>query len=215
MDANELFHHLLSRDLSPLLRPDGFKGSGKTFRRINGDRTDVIGIQGRRHGGQCCVNLGTHFSFLPSEGGGHVVDPRKLKEYDCAFRERLHDANESDRWWRYGASNAEAEASVASLVDVYKRRAILFFGKFEPFPDAFERITPADLDGGEVSNMPGTTLVRGALTMARIMRHLGRHERCREFAEVGLRHLGRALGLKEELERLRADGAPQLGRSEG
>lgn len=192
-----------------MLRADGLKGSGNTFRRIKGDRIDVLNVQGSRYGGQCCVNLATHFAFLPSEGGGRVTDPKKFKEYDCTFRHRLHEATESDHWWTYGASKAEAEASVANLVDMYKRRGALFFGKFEPFPDVFDLTSPADIDAGDLSRMPAAmTLVRAALTMARIMKHLGRRDKCREFAEVGLRHVGRAAVLQAELEWLRDAGQP-------
>ena len=207
MDAYERFHQLLKHNFSPLLRTDGFKGSGNAFRRVKGDRIDIVSIQGSRYGGQCCVNVAVHFSFLPSEGGGRITDPKKLKEYDCTFRDRLHEASESDHWWTYGASAAEAEASVADLVDMYRRRGALFFAKFEPFPDVFERITPAELDAGGSCNMVlAMTGVYAALTMARIMEYLGRHERCREYAEAGLRHLGQAVGLKAELQRLRDAG---------
>jgi hypothetical protein len=207
MDACERFHQLLKHDFSPLLRADGFKGSGITFRRIQGDRIDVINVQGSRSGGQCCVNFATHFLFLPSEGGGQVTDPKKFRECDCTFRDRLHEETESDHWWTYGPNDAEAEASLANLLDLYKRRGALFFRKFEPFPDVFERITAVEMDAGDFSKMPAAmTGVYAALTMARIMRHLGRHQKGREFAEVGLRRLGHAVGLKAELERLRDAG---------
>jgi hypothetical protein len=207
MDAYERFHQLLKRDFSPLFRADGFRGSGNTFRRIKGGRIDVLNVQGSSYGGKCCVNIATHFSFLPSEGGGRVTDPKKFKEYDCTFRDRLHEANQSDHWWTYGASDAEAEASVANLIDMYKRRGAQFFARFEPFPDVFERTTPADIERGDLSKMPAAmTQVRAALTLALIMKHLGRREKCREFAEVGLRHLGRAVGLRAELESLRDAG---------
>jgi hypothetical protein len=207
MDDYERFHQLLNRDFVPLLRADGFKGSGNTFRRVKGDRIDIVNIQGSRYGGQCCVNVAVHFSFLPSEGGGHVTDFKKLKEYQCTFRDRLQEARESDHWWPYGASDAEAEASVANLVAMWKRRGSSFFSNFEPFPDVLERITPAELDSDDFSNMPAAmTEVHAALVMARIMKHLGRREQCREFAEVGLRHLGLAVGLKTELEHLRDAG---------
>ena len=207
MDAYGRFHQLLKRDFSPLLRADGFKGSGNTFRRVKGDRIDIIGVQGSRSAGQCCVNLAVHYSFLPSEGGGRVTDPKKFKEYDCTFRSRLHEATEGDHWWTYGVSDADAEASLSDLIDMYKRRGALFFAKFEPFPDVFGRMTPADIDAGDLSKMPAAmTLPHAAMIMARIMKHLGRAEKCREFAEAGLRHVGRAAGLQWELERLRDAG---------
>jgi len=204
VDSYERFHELLRCDFFPRLRADGFKGSGTTFRRARSDRIDVVNVQGSRSGGRCCVNLAMHFPFLPSAGGGLILNPKTLKEYDCAFRKRLHELNESDHWWAYGTSDSEAKASVAKLIDTYERRSAVFFERFEPFPDVFERITPAEIDAGDLSNMPGHfTQVLAALTMARILNHLGQAEKCREFAGIGLRRLGRAVGLKAELERLR------------
>lgn len=203
MDAYERFHRLLKRHLSPLLRSEGFKGSGTTFRRIKDEVIRVVNVQGSRYGGQCCVNLGLHFSFLPTAGGRPVIDPKKLKDYECDFRDRVRAARESDHWWRYGATEAESEASVASLVKMYRKRGASFFNKFEPFPDVFERITPAEIDAGDLSRFPKpATLVHAALTLARIMHHLRRPERCRQFADLGLRHLGSETGLRTELERL-------------
>jgi hypothetical protein len=135
MDPYERFHELLKRDFVPVIRADGFKGSGTTFRRALTDRIDVVNIQGSRSGGQCCVNLAVHFTFLPSAGGGRLPDWKKLKEYECAFRNRLHEVDEADLWWTYGASDGEANQSLASLIDTYRRQSALFFGKFEPFPD--------------------------------------------------------------------------------
>jgi hypothetical protein len=90
---------------------------------------------------------------------------------------------------------------------MYRRRGESFFKKFEPFPDVFERITPTEIDSGDLSKLPAAiTLVRAALMMARIMKHLRRSDKCRQFAEVGVRHLDHASGLKAELERLRDGG---------
>ncbi len=207
MDAYKHFHLLLRRDFAPLLRLDGFKGSGSTFRRIKGDTIHVINIQGSRYGGKCCVNLGVHYFFLPTVGRAFTVDPKKLMEYDCEFRSRLHEENEPERWWNYGTNQVEAEASITNLIELYRHRAWRFFEKFEPFPDVFERITPAEIGRGDCSKLPAAmTLVRAALTMARIMNHLGRVDERRQFAEVGLKHLGGAVGLKPELDRLRGMG---------
>lgn len=58
MDAYKRFHDILRIDLVPLLRSDGFKRSGTTFRRITGEVIHIVNIQGSRYGGECCVNLG-------------------------------------------------------------------------------------------------------------------------------------------------------------
>jgi hypothetical protein len=142
MDPYDRFHDLLKRDFAPLLRSEGFKGSGTTFRRITGEVIHVVNIQGSKYGGQCCVNLGLHYSFLPTAGGDGVADPKKLLESQCDFRDRVHASHESDHWWSYGTTVAESEASIADLLDAYRRRGASFFKKFEPFPAVFEKITP-------------------------------------------------------------------------
>jgi hypothetical protein len=204
MGDRERFLRLVKRELGPMLRADGFRAGGNTYRRARGDRFDVVSIQGSKYGGTCCVNLASHLVFLPLMSGGRVTDPGKLREYDCVFRDRLHEPTESDHWWPYGADDAEAEAGAASLVALYRREGPAFFARFEPFPEAFDRITPEQLDAGDFSRLPAAmTRVLAALTMARIMAHLGRRGRCAAFAEVGLRHAGPGFGARGELERLR------------
>lgn len=206
MNDYEYFHHLLKRDFSPLLRAEGFKGSGTTFRRIKNEIIHVVNIQGSRYGGQCCVNLCVHLSFLPIPGMDLLIDPKKVKEYECRFRSRLHEPGEDEHWWSYGTTEAEAEAGLANLIATYRRCAALFFNKFEPFPEVFERITPAEIDARDFSRLPAWPWGGLELTLALIMKHLGHFEKCRQFAEVGLRHLGCAVGLEPELKRLRNAG---------
>jgi hypothetical protein len=199
------FSGLLRRDLLPLLYGQGFEASGGVFRRVRDERIDIVSLLGSRLGRRCCLNLGVHYYFLPPTGRppGATTDSRVLREHDCAFRERLREAGESDHWWSYGVDEATAEASAAALVDAYRRRAPLFFARFEPFPAVFDEVTPAQVEAGDFVVTPAyPSRLHAALTMARIMRHLGRPDRCREFAEVGLRDVGCATRTREELEQL-------------
>lgn len=186
---------------------EGFKGSGTTLRRVQGEAIHVVNIQGSSCGGKCCVNVGLHFSFLPKAGGGLLGAPESLKEYECNFRNRVRETHELDHWWRYGETEKEAEASVASLIELYGKYGALFFKKFEPYPEVFEKITPAEMDAGDLSKLPiQMNLVNAALTLARIMNQLKRVDLRRQFAEIGLRNLGKAVGLKAEFEYLRGEG---------
>lgn len=204
MDARKRFHEALRIEFVPLLRDSGFKGSGNTFRRIRSEAIHLINIQGSKYADQCCMNLGVHYAFLPTNGAGRIADAKTLKEYECAFRDRLHEANESDHWWTYGSTDSETQASVSSLVDLFRRRGHTFFDRFEPFRQVFEQTVPDEIDAGNLRTFPATTtIVAAALTMARIMNHLGQLEKCRRFAEIGLRHFGRR---DPELERLRVVG---------
>ena len=188
LNARDCFFEVLKRDLYPLLRADGFKGSGGNFSRLVGDRMDCLNIQGASAGDRCAVNLGSHYSFLPAEGGIGLPPPdlKRLRPWDCAFRDRMRKQVGHDQWWPYGNHPGAPEATAQDLIDTYSQRASLFFSRFEPFPDVFLSVTPAGFETGETSIPWGSTYVRAALTMARVMKHLGQQERCREFVELGL-----------------------------
>jgi hypothetical protein len=204
MTARERFHRLLRQEFFPLLRAAGFRGKGTTFTRQVGPRLDVVNVQGSVYGGQCCVNLGVHFTFLPTPVGGLVTDPTRLRDYDCEFHDRLHGAREGDFWWSYGGSDAEARRQVRHLVRLFERRGHAFFARFEPFPAVFEAITPEQVEAGDLAGYPvPEPTLWVALTLARIMRHLGRTRRARQFAAVGLRHVGDIEEVRAELEQLR------------
>jgi hypothetical protein len=176
--------------LAPLLREHGFSGSGVTFRRHSGEVIQLLHIQGSRSGGSFCVNLGLHLAFLPTVRGD-TPDPRKITESLCEFRKRLAPEGQSDYWWNYGADARDAASSVDHLVNVTLQVGLPHFERFRYFPGPFDGITPQILAAGDFTMLPGNvTAAGGALAMARISAHLGRRERAREFAAVGLASLG-------------------------
>jgi hypothetical protein len=128
----ERFGRLLRRDFVPIVCAQGFEPSGSVFRRVQGDRIDIVSLQGSRQRRQCCVNLGVHYPYLPPVGrpSGTVASDGTFRHHDCAFRARLREPGEADHWWSYGTDDATAEASATSLVDTYKRCAELFFAQF-------------------------------------------------------------------------------------
>ena len=202
----ERFGKLLRRDFSPLVYAQGFEASEGVFRRVRGERIDIVSLQGSRSGRRCCVNLGVHYSFLPPSGRaeGSTPEVNRLRLHDCAFRTSLHEDGEPDHWWSYGSDDFTAQASAASFVDTFRRFAHVFFARFEPFPEVFDGITPAHLGTGGLVAVPVChSPAHAALTMARIMKHAGRLDSCRDFAEAGLRHLGAPTRLASELERLK------------
>jgi len=134
----ERFSRLLARDFVPLLRAQGFEASGSVFRRVTGDRIDVVCIQGSRRRRQCRVILGVHYTSLPPAGrpAGILALNGRFRHHDCAFRECLHEQGETDRWWSYGTDDATAAASAASLAETFARCAEPFFSQFEPSPES-------------------------------------------------------------------------------
>ena len=201
------FRSQLKEKLAPFMRAAGFSGSGATFRRSAGDVIQLLHVQGSRYGGSCCVNLGIHLKFLPTVLG-HSPDPKKITEPLCEFRRRLAPEGQADCWWNYGDDEHEAARSVDNLVALVRRLALPHFDRFGAFPESFERITPQALASRDFSMLPGNmTAPRAALVMARIAAHLGRADRVREFAEVGLASVGaKGVGIARDLAALAAQG---------
>ena len=204
------FREQLKTKLAPMLRADGFVGSGVTFRRLRGEVIHLLHVQGSTYGGSCCVSLAIHLTFLPTLVG-RPTDSKKITENHCEFRKRLAPEGQSDCWWKYGSDEHEATRSVDDLVDLIRRVALPHFDRFGKFPQCFENISPLVLASGDFRALPGNMgAPRAALVMARISAHLGRPDRAREFAEVGLASMsGHAgSGIARDLESLAGRGAP-------
>lgn len=206
MDYKKLFYEQLKEELIPLLRQDGFTGSGQNFRRINGDVIHAINIQNNKYGGSCCVNLGLHFAFLPVCWDSHKMpDLKTIKALDCEFHRRLAPEGKTDYWWKFKGSLffGNTSKSISHLCKTYREIGRQYFEQY----DSFERIASAlTLDALEHSKYidvaGGVIPVRGALTMARFYQHTGNTALQRQYAEVGLQVLGNAKALKQELKSL-------------
>src|SRR6185369_13609841 len=90
MSANDrkTFFAALNPILGPVLRAQGFIGSGTNYQRYRDPIIQVLKIQGSRHGDGCFVNLGVHLQFLPTSVD-KPVDQKKISEPECEFRIRL------------------------------------------------------------------------------------------------------------------------------
>jgi len=190
----QTFQKALAAQLYPVLRREGFKGSGATLRRVNAPLVHVFNVQGSAGGGRCYLNLGVQLDFLAS-AGGRPLD--KLLEYDCEFRERLA-ATASGGDWHYGASDQDCEAGAQAAVLAWEERGRPWFARMARWPDDFAALVDAlDIDHAHPA--------RG-LRMAMIARRLGDAPRARAIAESALaRAPERASGLREELRRFLAD----------
>jgi hypothetical protein len=203
MDARSRFLAKFKALVVPVLKEEGFRGSGNDFRRQIKEVIHVINLQGSRHGGECCVNLGIHLTFFPLLGSGSLPTPEKITEPECEFRTRLHEPDIVDQWWPYGSSEDEAEASALSIKQTYLNVGRDFLGQFLVFPGDFTRITPESFAERTVHNCPPTfTKTRALLAQARIYDHLGNRDFASRFAKMALADVGRAVLLKAELERL-------------
>jgi hypothetical protein len=210
VNERDQFHSQVKQVLKPAFVADGFRASGTTYRRSLGEVIHVIALQGSVHGGQCCVCLGIHLTFLPVVGSADVCDSAKITEPECEFRSRLVPLGQSDFWWSYGVTEREAQASAESILRLYRDVGVPYFGRFTTFPDDFVRVTPsmlADGSGADGAPLPfpkGGTIVRRSLALSRIALHTGRTADAKQFAEIGLAHVGPAIGLKNEFRKILA-----------
>jgi hypothetical protein len=139
----ESFLKLLAERFYPTLRAEGFRGSGTTLRDITEPVVHVVNVQGSRSADGFYVNLGAHLSFLPTEGGSVCV-PRKLKEYECAFRDRIDPPpGAPPHRWPYGRSPDEAESGITRLIDAWQLQGRAFFKRYSGFPDTFIELVRA------------------------------------------------------------------------
>lgn len=190
MDRKSFTKALVSK-LYPMLRAEGFKGSGTTLRRENAPVIHVFNIQGSRGASGFYLNLGVHLSFLPTEGGGEVVSA-KLMEYQCSFRSRFEPPAGPQFAWSYGRDTAEMNETITFICDHWSIYAKPFFERYERYPSSFETLLhEIDLK---------TAHPRELLKFARIAHQLRQGDRCQAFAEEGMNRCPeRATGLRAHL----------------
>lgn len=193
------FLKLITRMLYPVLRAEGFRGSGTTLRRVEEPLIHVFNFQGSRSECCCYLNLGTHLSFLPAEGG-IAVEPGSFLEYHCVFRGRIHPPPGPSFGWFYGHSSEEAAESVEFIVSEWPTQARTFFNRYATYPESFIALV------SEAS--PDQIHPRDCLHFARIANQLNMGDRTLAFAHAGL---ARA---PEQATLLRADLSEFLRRFE-
>eukprot|EP01041_Mallomonas_annulata_P013607 gene13607-28904_t len=185
---------------APLLRKEGFAGSGRRFYKCAGPWIQIITVQGSRYGGSFAVNLGLHFASAP-DLAGNPPDPKKMNEAHCEFRRRLSESN-ADMWWKYETDNASMLAAMDAAASMYARLGRQYF---ELATTALNSITPEALASGKYDLQGfGNTNVRLGLALARIRKIESRTQESRGFASYGMQHAGSAGFLTPELVALAA-----------
>jgi|GEM_PF-301097 len=194
MVDRKTFLSLLSRQLYPVLRAEGFKGSGTTLRRLDGPVIHVFNVQGSSSGNQCYLNLGAHLSFLPGEGGS-VVQAAKIEEPHCIFRERLVPPPGKQFGWAYGSTIEQAEENIEFIVSEWPSLGRPFFDRYKNFPESFVALVSG--------TSPSTIHPRDCLHFARICKELDLADLAVAFARSGRERVGeRAIGLRADLDKI-------------
>lgn len=187
--------------LSPVLKSDGFLGSGRTFRRISEDLIHVVQVQGSRYGGKFAVNLGIQPRCIP-DVVGNSPDVTKIREELCEFRRRLSEAK-SDQWWDHDGSRESMDAAVRAAASVYVTVGRRLFSELSGPESPLHKVTPGQFDAGQYS-FSGfrSTKVRMARSLALMRQSVGNLIDANAFARIALASLGNACALRAEMEEL-------------
>jgi Domain of unknown function (DUF4304) len=197
----------IRRILTPVIRQDGFRGSGRTFRRIVGDTVQVLNVQGSQYGGKFAINLGMQPISIPNFSD-QPVDTRKITEPDCEFRCRLSETG-SDQWWGHDGTEVGMDEAMRKATCVYEtvgRRSLALISATD---SPVFSLTPAEFQG-PLAYFHGFnwTTVRTALALAHLRAARGDHEQARAFACIALADLSpAATALRTKIKEFLEDDA--------
>src|SRR5262245_55907085 len=191
MSDGRRFRSALTRQLYPLLRGEGFSGSGTTLRRAQGGVTQCFKLESDGRNGWCYLNQGAHFAFLPS-----TVPLSELEEIHCAFRDRIIPPTGPSRGWVYLEDASEIAESVAFMVSEWRLQGHAFLTRYRTDEASLERL---------LSEPRPRHLLSDERTYIRIALQLGQHARARAMIDRALESAPeRATLLIAELHELRA-----------
>jgi hypothetical protein len=185
----------------PILRADGFSGSGRNFRRVASDLILALQVQSSRDGGKFAVNLGIHPLAVPDALGG-LPDPKKIVVTLCELRRRLSEHG-SDQWWGYEATQTSMDEAVVRAARVYEMTGRRLFAE-QTSPSSPLYLCTSEKFGVGDFDLSGfaTTKARLARLFSIMRGASGNRDEQRAFARIGLESVGRATALKIELEAL-------------
>ncbi len=191
----------LKNIFSPAMRAEGFKGSGRNFRRINGELIHIVNVQGSQYNRSFAVNLGVHLTFLP-DSIGRPVNPKKITELSCELRRRMSKTG-IDQWWGFEDNLESIKAAVSDAIRVYETHGKQYFECLGNYPHDFAQFDVISLksDKSSLCGFNNTEVIL-ALIFARIRQHEGRKADAVEFAKYGLEILGQASALKRTFEKI-------------
>ena len=192
---------LIRQHLAPVLRADGFTGSGRSFRKNHTDWLLVLTLETSRAGNAFALHVGIQPKFAP-DTLGKPVDPKKLKVQLCEFRRRISSTSK-DQWWEF-------EATEESMVNALQASAAVYVEHMRPLvhaicaePSIFAQISVEEFSV-QAMGFEGFASDEGrlALATARYLVLKEQTEKARAFAEHGLRHVGISVGLQRDFEEL-------------
>lgn len=187
--------------LAPVLRADGFMGSGRIFRRTIDGWIHVVGVQGSRSGGEFAVNLALQPTSIP-DVRGNTPDPKKITEELCEFRRRMSESEASqDMWWKHKSTPESMAAAVREATRTYEMRGRTLLNEATSASSDLNAISSSAFTAGTFNFQGfGSTMCRMAFSLARLRMVQGLKSEARAFAVHALNNVGGASILKAEIQ---------------
>jgi hypothetical protein len=184
----------ISKTLGSGLRSMGFKGSGFRFSMESDDFAFVIGIQASQYGGHCYIEFGIQPKALTIVNG-QTIDMAKIKYFECEFRMRLRNEDNSDQW-AYAVSRELNQQIAHSIIEAITKQVTPIISKFKEKPFILDEIEVGDL-ANNYKNIPaklgGMGVMTGEIRLAWALTKLfgkSNPEKAKQFAAFGLSKLG-------------------------
>lgn len=189
--ADDPFVQRLKTLLVPALRQQRFEGKFPCFTRSIGQLIQQVTISGSRHGGERSITLGIGFRFLD-----------RFSAYGDGIEYYLPLSSEiaQDGWWRYNRESViDCESRADNMIHSFHANADKFFIKYSSFPGSFAELTVHDLEFAPTTILPPRpfrNVARDCFVLMHLWNFLGQDNRARDFATMGLQHVGNAAKLK-------------------
>jgi hypothetical protein len=189
--ADDPFVQHLKTLLVPALKQQRFEGKFPSFTRSIGELIQQVTVSGSRYGGERSITLGIGFRFLDG-----------FSAYEDGIEYCLPISSEiaQDGWWRYNRESVnDCESRADNMIHSFHANADAFFIKYSSFPGLFAELTMHDLEFAPTSVLPPRSfrnIARDCFVLMRLWNFLGQDNRARDFAMMGLQHVGNADKLK-------------------
>ncbi len=200
-DSGPNLSTLIRTHLAPVLRADGFTGSGRSFRKNHTDWLFVLSLETSRAGNAFALHVGIQPKFAP-DTLGKPVDAKKLKVQLCEFRRRISSTTK-DQWWEFEANEESMTTALQAAAKVYVEYMRPLVHAVCGEPSVFAQISLQDFSV-KAMGFEGFATDEGrlALATARYLVLHGEPEKARAFANHGLQHVGISVGLQRDFEDL-------------
>lgn len=209
-DTTPKLESSIRKHLAPLLRGEGFSGSGRTFRRVDQWAVHLVNVQGFFYGGRFAVNLAVHPLALP-DTANNAADAKRIKEEHCEFRTRLTESA-AGRTWDHDGTVQGMDAATLDAAEVYRNNAARFFSLFTSQDSVFHRFDTASLKActPDLKRYCLGSQARVAFVMARLRKTQERLAEARDFAAYGLSLVNPGFAGYQELQEIADDASGLL-----